>query len=138
MKKTYRKLDRNYLKKMLKSMFFWNFFFFHFAGPFSDDAPFEFFFKNMDFSHWSNQYRFLTMGWGTKAQFFCPPYLKTWFFYLVFNAELNWTIRILCFCRAILDLPRTIRAQLGHSRSIMVWLKHKILMVPFNSALITT
>ena len=45
-----------------------------------------------------------TVGWGTKAQCFCPPYLKTWFFYVVFNAELNGTIRILCFHWAIIDL----------------------------------
>ena len=38
----------------------------------------------------------LTVGWRTKAQCFCPPYLKTWFSYIVFNAELNGTIRILC------------------------------------------
>ena len=30
-----------------------------------------------------------TVGWGTKAQFFCPPYLKTWFFYVQF-LMLNW------------------------------------------------
>ena len=50
-----------------------------------------------------NKNKYLTVGWGTKAQCFCPPYFKTWFFYVVFNAELNGTIRILCFHRAIID-----------------------------------
>ena len=80
----------------------------------------------------------LTVGWGTKAQCFCPPYLKTWFFYVLFDAELNGTIRILCFHHAIFDLLWPSRAQLGHSRSIMAQRKHKILMVTFNSALKTT
>ena len=79
-----------------------------------------------------------TVGWGTKAQCFCPPYLKTWFFYVVFNAELNGTIRILCFRCAIIDLLWHSRAHLGHSRSIMTQRKRKIMMVPFNSALKTT
>ena len=35
-----------------------------------------------------------TVGWGAKAQCFCPPYSKTWFFYVAFNAELNGTIGI--------------------------------------------
>ena len=69
-----------------------------------------------------------TVGWGTKAQCFRPLYLKTWFFYVLFNAELNDTIRILCFRHAIID----------PAGSIMSWRKHKILMVPFNSALKTT
>ena len=80
---------------------------------------------------------FVTVGWGTKAQCFCLPYLKTWFFYLVFNAELNGTIKILCFRCTIIDLLWPGRAQLGNSRSIMVLRKHKILMVAFNSALKT-
>ena len=79
-----------------------------------------------------------TVGWGTMAQCFCLPYLKTWFFCVVFNAELNGAIRILCFCRAIIDLLWTSRAQLGHSRSIMAWRKHKMLMVPLKPALKTT
>ena len=66
------------------------------------------------------------------------PYLKTWFFYVVFNAELNGTIIILCFCRAIIDLQWPSRAQLGHSRSIIARRKHKIMMMPFNSALKTS
>ena len=45
-----------------------------------------------------------TAGWGTKAQYFRPPYLETWFFYVVFNAELTGAIRILCFRYAIIDL----------------------------------
>ena len=79
-----------------------------------------------------------TVGWGTKAQCFCPLYLKTWFFYVVFNAELNGTIRILCFCHAIIDLLWPSWALLIHRWSIMVWRKRKILMVPINSALKTT
>ena len=78
-----------------------------------------------------------TVGWGTKAQCFCTLYLKPWFFYVFFNAELNGTIRILCFRHAIIDLLWHSRAQLGHSRSIMAWWRHKILTVPFNSALKT-
>ena len=35
-----------------------------------------------------------TVGLGTKAQCFCPPYLKIWFFCVVFNAELNGTIAL--------------------------------------------
>ena len=59
--------------------------------------------------------------------------------YVVFNAELNGTIGILCFCRTIIDLLWPSKAVLGHSRSIMAWRrKHKIMMVPFNSALKTT
>ena len=86
---------------------------------------------------------------GQKFNVFCPRYLKTLFFYVVFNAELNGTIRIICFCRrGIIDLlwPRT--AHLGHSMSIMgrggktsfppSFDKHKILMEPFKSALNTT
>ena len=34
-----------------------------------------------------------TVGWGTKAQCFCPPYLKTWFSYVDFDAELNGVIQ---------------------------------------------
>ena len=67
---------------------------------------------------------------GQKFNVFCPRYLKTLFFYVVFNAELNGTIRILCFCRTNIDL-------LWPSRSNMLRRKHKILMVPFNSALKT-
>ena len=66
----------------------------------------------------------ITVGWGTKAQCFCPPYLKTWFFYVVFNAELNGTIRILCFHHDIIDLMWPSKAQLCHSLSIMVWRKN--------------
>ena len=91
-----------------------------------------FYFDN-NIHYYSTEY---TVGWGTKAQCFHPPYLKTWFFYVVFNAELNGTVRILCFCRAIIDLLWPSRAQLGHSRSI--WQKHKILIVSFYSALKTT
>ena len=48
---------------------------------------------------WSpKMYEVYTVGWRTKAQCFRPPYLKTWFFYVAFNAELNGTIRILRFC----------------------------------------
>ena len=72
-----------------------------------------------------------TVGWGTKCQCFCSPYLKTWFFYVVFKAKLNGTIGILRFRHTIIEL-------LWPSRSIMVWRKRKILMVPFNSALKTT
>ena len=79
-----------------------------------------------------------TVGWGTKDQCFCPPYLKTWFFYVVFNAELNGTTRNLCFRRAIIDLLWHSRAQLGHSRSIMARRKRKILMVLLYSALRTS
>ena len=50
-------------------------------------------------------FQLYTVGWGTKAQCFSPSYLKTLFFYVVFNAELNGTIRILCFRWAIIDLP---------------------------------
>ena len=53
---------------------------------------------------WCWLHSFHTVGWETKAQCFCPPYFKTWFFYVVFNAELNGTIRILCFCCAIIAL----------------------------------
>ena len=35
-----------------------------------------------------------TVGWGTKAQCFCPPYLKTWFFYAVFNAESEFCVSV--------------------------------------------
>ena len=76
-----------------------------------------------------------TVGWGTKAQCFRPPNIKTWFFYVVFNAELYGTIRILCFHRSIIDLLWPSCTLLGHSRSIMLQRKHEILMVPFNSAL---
>ena len=70
------------------------------------------------------------MGLGTNAQCFCPPsYLKTWFFYVVFNAELNGTIILLCFCNAIIDLLWPSWALLVHIRSIMA---------PLNSALKTT
>ena len=55
----------------------------------------------------------VTVGWGTKAQCFCLPYLKTWFFYIVFNAELNGTIRILCLRHAIIDLLWPSRATVG-------------------------
>ena len=43
--------------------------------------------------------------------------------YVVFKAELNDTITILCFCRSIIDL---------------LWPSCGILMMPFNSALKTT
>ena len=75
-----------------------------------------------------------TVEWGTNAQCFCPLYLKTWFFYVVVNAELNGTVRILCFHRAIIDLLWPSLALLCNSRSIMAQRKHKILMVPLNSA----
>ena len=66
-------------------------------------------------------YSLLTVRWETKAQCFCPPYFKTWFFYVVFNAEFNGTIRILSFCLAIIDLlwPSRVKlVKLGHSMSI--------------------
>ena len=79
-----------------------------------------------------------TVGWGINAQCFCPPYFKTWFFYVGFNVELNGTIRILRYHLTIIGLLWPRRAQLGHSRSILARRTHKILMVPFNSALKTT
>ena len=56
--------------------------------------------KNPDMLYWMLITIFTTVstvGWGTKPQCFRPPSLKTWFFYVVFNAELNGPIRILCF-----------------------------------------
>ena len=64
--------------------------------------------------------------------------ISTLIFYVVFNAEFDSSIRILCFRCAIIDLLWPSRAQLSHSRSIMVQRKHKILMVPLNLALKTT
>ena len=59
---------------------------------------------------------------GQKLNLFV--HRKTWFFYVVFNAELNCAIRFLCFRRTIIDLLWPIMARR----------KCKILMVPFNSA----
>ena len=73
-----------------------------------------------------------------KSSMFLSSYLKTWFFYEVFNAELYGAIRNLCFRRAIIGLLWSSRAPLGHSRSELAQCKHKILTVPFNSALKTT
>ena len=39
-----------------------------------------------------------------KSSMLLSPEFKNMLFYVVFNAELNCTIRILCFCRAIIDL----------------------------------
>ena len=73
-----------------------------------------------------------------KSSMLLSPEFKNMLFYVVFNAELNCTIRILCFHCAIIGLLCPSCALLGHSRSIMEQWKHKILTVPFNSALKTT
>ena len=108
-------------------------------------------------------YMVCTVGWGKNTQYFCLPYLKTWFFYvLVFNAELNGTIRILWFCRTIIDLLCPILALLCQCATVvgslagqlielqlidppgntLLWIiaprKHKILIVPVNSAFKST
>ena len=41
---------------------------------------------------------------GQQLNVFFPRILKTWFFYVVFNAELNGTIRIFWFRCSIIDL----------------------------------
>ena len=51
---------------------------------------------------------------------------------------LNWMTTPSEFYVSVAPLLTYCAAQLGHSRSIMLQRKHKILMVPFNSALKTT
>ena len=63
---------------------------------------------------------------------------KNLIFLFLFKAELNGTIRILCFHRTIIDLLWPSSTMLGYSRWIIAQRKHRILMVPFNSALKTT
>ena len=43
-------------------------------------------------------------GMRDKSSMFWSAIFKTRFFYVVFNAELNGTILILCFCCTIIDL----------------------------------